>query len=293
MEKQKIKFGVLGKRVHRAYKRMRPAQRRKMILNTAIVIAGIAAGILSGYLLGEGLAERKADADIKAAEKKLYRIQEQLQEVNQQLEESGAVEDAALAERMKEFEDGIPWNMTLVNAENPMQEGYVPELAEVENGYSVDARIAEDLNAMLAAARADGCQPQICSAYRSVEKQVQVFNDTVNSWISQGSSFWDAYQRTTQEVALPGTSEHGIGLAVDIVSNQYAELDAKQAETMEAQWLQEHCYEYGFILRYPPEKQSLTGIIYEPWHYRYVGREMAQKIKESGLTLEEYLGKTY
>ncbi len=293
MEKQKIKFGVLGKRVHRAYKRMRPAQRRKMILNTAIVIAGIAAGILSGYLLGEGLAERKADADIKAAEKKLYRIQEQLQEVNQQLEESGAVEEAALAERMKEFEDGIPWNMTLVNAENPMQEGYVPELAEVENGYSVDARIAEDLNAMLAAARADGCQPQICSAYRSVEKQVQVFNDTVNGWISQGSSFWDAYQRTTQEVALPGTSEHGIGLAVDIVSNQYAELDAKQAETMEAQWLQEHCYEYGFILRYPPEKQSLTGIIYEPWHYRYVGREMAQKIKESGLTLEEYLGKTY
>ena len=293
MEEQKIKFGVLGKRVHRAYKRMRPAQRRKMILNTAIVIAGIAAGILSGYLLGEGLAERKAAADIKAAEKKLYRIQEQLQEVNQQLEESGAVEDAALAERMKEFEDGIPWNMTLVNAENPMQEGYVPELAEVENGYSVDARIAEDLNAMLAAARADGCQPQICSAYRSVEKQVQVFNDTVNSWISQGSSFWDAYQRTTQEVALPGTSEHGIGLAVDIVSNQYGELDAKQAETMEAQWLQEHCYEYGFILRYPPEKQSLTGIIYEPWHYRYVGREMAQKIKESGLTLEEYLGKTY
>ena len=293
MEKQKIKFGVLGKRVHRAYKRMRPAQRRKMILNTAIVIAGIAAGILSGYLLGEGLAERKADADIKAAEKKLYRIQEQLQEANQQLEESGVGEDAALAERMKEFEDGIPWNMTLVNAENPMQEGYVPELAEVENGYSVDARIAEDLNAMLAAARADGCQPQICSAYRSVEKQVQVFNDTVNSWINQGSSFWDAYQRTIQEVALPGTSEHGIGLAVDIVSNQYAELDAKQAETKEAQWLQEHCYDYGFILRYPPEKQSLTGIIYEPWHYRYVGREMAQKIKESGLTLEEYLGKTY
>ena len=293
MEKQKIKFGVLGKRVHRAYKRMRPAQRRKMILNTAIVIVGIAAGILSGYLLGEGLAERKAAADIKVAEKKLYRIQEQLQEANQQLEESGAGEDAALAERMKEFEDGIPWNMTLVNAENPMQEGYVPELAEVENGYSVDARIAEDLNAMLAAARADGCQPQICSAYRSVEKQVQVFNDTVNGWINQGSSFWDAYQRTTQEVALPGTSEHGIGLAVDIVSNQYAELDAKQAETKEAQWLQEHCYEYGFILRYPPEKQSLTGIIYEPWHYRYVGREMAQKIKESGLTLEEYLGKTY
>ena len=264
-----------------------------MILNTAIVIVGIAAGILSGYLLGEGLAERKAAADIKAAEKKLYRIQEQLQEANQQLEESGAGEDAALAERMKEFEDGIPWNMTLVNAENPMQEGYVPELAEVENGYSVDARIAEDLNAMLAAARDDGCQPQICSAYRSVEKQVQVFNDTVNGWINQGSSFWDAYQRTTQEVALPGTSEHGIGLAVDIVSNQYAELDAKQAETKEAQWLQEHCYEYGFILRYPPEKQSLTGIIYEPWHYRYVGREMAQKIKESGLTLEEYLGKTY
>lgn len=293
MEKRKIKFGVPGKRVHRAYKRMRPAQRRKMILNTAIVIVGIAAGILSGYLLGEGLAERKADKDMKAAEKKIYQIEKQLQEVNQQLEEDSAVEDAALAERLEEFADGIPWNMTLVNTENPMEEGYVPELAEAENGYMVDARAAEDLNAMLAAARADGCQPQICSAYRSVEKQTQVFNDTVNSWVSQGSSFWEAYQRTTQEVALPGTSEHGIGLAVDIVSSQYEELDAKQAETAEAQWLQVHCYEYGFILRYPPDKQSLTGIIYEPWHYRYVGKEMARKIKESGLTLEEYLGKTY
>lgn len=291
--KRRLNIKGIRKDMGRAYKRMRPAQRRKMILNTAIMIAGILAGLFSGYVLGEGMTERNTVAKIEATEKKLYKVQDQLQEAKQQLEESGAGEDAALAERMKEFEGGIPWNMTLVNMDNPMQDGYVPELAEVENGYTVDARIAEDLNAMLGAARAEGYQPQICSAYRSVEKQAQVFNDTVSNWMNQGCSYWEAYQRTTQEVALPGTSEHGIGLAVDIVSSQYAQLDEKQAETGEAQWLQAHCYEYGFILRYPPEKQSQTGIIYEPWHYRYVGRDMAQKIKESGLTLEEYLGKAY
>ena len=94
-------------------------------------------------------------------------------------------------------------------------------------------------------------------------------------------------------VALPGTSEHGLGLALDLISNQYSELDEKQAETKEAKWLEENCYKYGFILRYPPEKTAETGIIYEPWHYRYVGQEAAKEIMESGVTLEEYLEESY
>ena len=90
-------------------------------------------------------------------------------------------------------------------------------------------------------------------------------------------------------MAIPGTSEHGLGLAVDLISNQYTELDDEQANTAEAKWLKENCHRFGFILRYPPEKTEETGIIFEPWHYRYVGVEDATKIMEQGVTLETYL----
>ena len=89
--------------------------------------------------------------------------------------------------------------------------------------------------------------------------------------------------------APPGTSEHQTGLALDIVSARYQVLDSAQANTAEQQWLMAHCWEYGFILRYPADKTEITGIGYEPWHYRYVGRETAAAVHESGLCLEEYL----
>ena len=101
--------------------------------------------------------------------------------------------------------------------------------------------------------------------------------------------YWEAYEETTLNVALPGTSEHALGLALDLISNEYTELDERQEETPEAKWLAQNCHKYGFILRYPPEKTNITGIIYEPWHYRYVGEEHAAKIMEKGITLEEYL----
>lgn len=91
-------------------------------------------------------------------------------------------------------------------------------------------------------------------------------------------------------VAPPGTSEHQTGLALDIVSADYQLLDEKQAETPEQQWLMEHCWEYGFVLRYPTDKSAVTGIGYEPWHYRYVGKEAAREMVRRGVCLEEYLG---
>jgi D-alanyl-D-alanine carboxypeptidase len=106
-------------------------------------------------------------------------------------------------------------------------------------------------------------------------------------------SYWEAYEETALNVALPGKSEHALGLALDLISNQYSELDEKQQTTAEAKWLAENCYKYGFILRYPPEKTNITGIVYEPWHYRYVGEEHAAKITERGITLEEYIQEYY
>ena len=98
-----------------------------------------------------------------------------------------------------------------------------------------------------------------------------------------------AEELAADEVARPGTSEHQLGLAVDIISNAHPELNEAWAETEEAKWLTENCAQYGFILRYPPDKSDITGIVWEPWHFRYVGEDAAAYIMENGLCLEEYL----
>ena len=184
-----------------------------------------------------------------------------------------------------------PWNLKLVNATHLIDAGYLPQLGEIVPDQYVDIRIISSLQDMLQAAEAEGMGLHICSSYRSAEKQKQVFNDTMGALIATGVSYLDAYNTTRLSVALPGTSEHELGLAVDIVSNDYIELDEKQATTIAAKWLETNCYKYGFILRYPPEKTKETGIIYEPWHYRYVGKDVAKALMQTGITLEEYLGK--
>ena len=100
----------------------------------------------------------------------------------------------------------------------------------------------------------------------------------------------EAEKEAARHVAVPGTSEHQLGLAVDLVDAEYPYLDDAQARTPTQRWLMEHCHEYGFILRYPTGTTDITGIIFEPWHYRYVGMEVAREIMERGITLEEYLG---
>ena len=181
------------------------------------------------------------------------------------------------------------WNLALVNGSHAIDENLTVELEKVEQGYSVDARIAADLKAMLQAARDAGLRPVLCSAYRSQSTQASLYDRKVKQYIDKGYSKKDAAAAAARWVAPPGTSEHQLGLAVDIVSQSYQKLDKKQENTPEQKWLMEHCWEYGFILRYPSDKSDITGIAYEPWHYRYVGREIAQDITEQGVCLEEYL----
>lgn len=183
-----------------------------------------------------------------------------------------------------------PWYLTLVNDTHPMEEGYVPKLAALNSEDSVDERILESLKQMLRDAGKAGLHMSVCSAYRSVDKQRELYERYMGNAIRAGKSYWQAFEETGRSTAYPGKSEHGMGLAVDIISDAYTGLDAKQQETPEAKWLAENCYKYGFILRYPPNKTEITGIVYEPWHYRYVGIEDATKITQMGVTLEEYLG---
>ena len=182
------------------------------------------------------------------------------------------------------------WKLLLVNAEHFIEEDYVPKLAEIENNYYFDARAVEDLQSMLRDGRAEGLDFWICSAYRTMEKQISLYENKVSRLMSEeGLSYEEAYLQAGNTVAFQGTSEHQLGLAVDIVAKDYQILDDKQAKTEEAKWLKEHCHEYGFILRYPLDKTEETGIIFEPWHYRYVGKEAAKEIMEQGICLEEYL----
>lgn len=182
--------------------------------------------------------------------------------------------------------DGI--HVTLVNPWHFLPENYVVELAEVR-GHQVDVRCAEALEQMLSACAKAGNDPRICSAYRSYDKQEKLYRNKVNRLMALGHQKEEAEKLAGTEVAVPGTSEHHLGLAVDIVDASNWNLDETQAKTPSQLWLMEHCWEFGFILRYPNEKSVITGIIYEPWHYRYVGVEIAMKLKDSGLSLEEYL----
>ena len=186
----------------------------------------------------------------------------------------------------------VEWNLMLVSEEYPLAEGYVPKLATVFSRWEVDERIADDVEDMLNDCKAAGLHPMICSAFRSVQHQQELFSDRIARSRDEGLEHEDAIRDASEIVAVPGTSEHHTGLALDIVSYDYQLLDEGQISTPENQWLCEHCAEYGFILRFPPGKTEETGIIYEPWHFRYVGKKAASEIMEKGITLEEYSGVT-
>ena len=179
------------------------------------------------------------------------------------------------------------WRLILVNRWNPMPEHYDVELTQLANGHAVDSRVYPDLQRMFDDARAEGLMPTISSSYRTADKQQEILDDKQADYENEGNSPEDAKELAEAWVALPGTSEHQLGIAVDITS---ADREAQSPDVI-WQWLEEHCSEYGFIVRYPQDKSEITGVINEPWHFRYVGQETAKEIMEQGVCLEEYLGK--
>ncbi|MBR4016621.1 MAG: D-alanyl-D-alanine carboxypeptidase family protein [Oscillospiraceae bacterium] len=181
----------------------------------------------------------------------------------------------------------------LANPWNLIPAGYTPDLQTVENGLPVDKSCHADLTQMLSDCRAAGHGVQLISAYRRHTTQIELYNNKVWYYLDKGYTEADARKEAATIVAVPGTSEHELGLAVDLADSSYPYLDEAQENTAAQKWLMEHCWEYGFILRYPNHKSEKTGIIYEPWHYRYVGKELAKELQTSGLCLEEYLESLY
>ena len=182
------------------------------------------------------------------------------------------------------------WRLLLVNPWNALPEDYEVELATLSNGLQVDARIYDDLNDMLTDCRAAGLEPIVCSAYRTQATQTRLYNNKVARVRASGVPEDQVEAEAARWVAKPGTSEHQTGLALDIVAASYQILDEKQEDTAEQQWLMENSWKYGFILRYPSEKSDVTGIGYEPWHYRSGGTAAAAESPPTGGCLEAYLG---
>lgn len=279
----RMKLGRILRRICYWWQDLSKGKKKRMMIAISFLLIGVLLGGFAGARYGKSVMRKHYEKENK---KITYTHKTEIESLEQKV--------AKLQTQLHQEQNGptiadLPWNLTLVNEDYPMEKNYVPKLTEVEDGYSVDARIAEPLKQMLRAAENAGMNIIFCSAYRSVERQGQVFNESMQNRIDTGMNYWEAYEETSKSVAIPGTSEHGLGLAVDLISNQYTELDDKQASTPEAKWLKENCYRYGFILRYPPEKTDETGIIFEPWHYRYVGVEDATRIMKQEVTLETYL----
>ena len=182
--------------------------------------------------------------------------------------------------------DEEKWHLTLINSSYRISDEYVPDLVYVcGSGERLDRKVAEHYEEMYNAAKKDGVDLVPCSGYRSYERQEINYNNKVSFYESQGYSNKDAKVKAATIIMPPGSSEHNLGYAMDIVC-----VDEWFEDTAEFKWLTEHAADYGFIMRYPKDKQDITKVIYEPWHWRYVGVELAKELKDSGLVLEEYMG---
>lgn len=190
--------------------------------------------------------------------------------------------------------DSIPydpgdWALKLVNFETPLEDGFSVSLSRIKSDYNpsglkIDSRIVDAVNIMCDAAARDGVDLTVISAYRTEEKQSSLYNNKVDRLMNQGYNREDALVEAATAVARPGTSEHQVGLAIDFNS---VEQDFEHTEA--GKWLRAHSVEYGFVMRYPTDKTEITGVIYEPWHFRFVGRKHAAEMQNLDMCLEEYL----
>jgi len=171
----------------------------------------------------------------------------------------------------------------LVNRQHAISQFYVPDTRKVI-GPGMSQTMREDaaaaLEDMFAGAKEEGVQLAIVSGYRSYSKQSSIYS---RKKATQGQ---EAADRVS---ARPGTSEHQLGLAMDLAKKGSSQLNTGFGKTKEGQWVSANAHKYGFIVRYPQEYEDVTGYMYEPWHVRYVGKELAQEIYESGVPMEIYM----
>ena len=207
----------------------------------------------------------------------------------QQPAENGAQQSTLTAAQAQAILDDP--RMILVNRAHPITEDYPVETKECGSATAINKTLqteaADAFLSMQAAAAKDGVDVRMQSGYRSVSYQKKLYDDKTQYYRNKGLSEAAAREKAAAIVNPPGCSEHNCGLAADLNSPEHTTLDTGFADTAAFRWLCENAEQYGFILRYPKEAESVTGITYEPWHWRYVGPENAALLNRSGLCLED------
>lgn len=274
-------------------------RRRRMLLLLIALVIAVLAGVLLFLFLGNKeelppsestpaagmMTEPSVEGDSSPAEPVSSQESESSQEPAPPVESSTPEPQPAVSAPESE----VSWELLLVNVKNPLPGSYSATLEDVGGGFQIDMRIATSLKEMVAKAKADGVNLEICSAYRDPVKQSDILEDRIQEYMGYGYLREDAEKAVQREIAKPGISEHQTGLAVDIVTPSHRTLDRAFEDTTAFRWLAENAWEFGFVLRYPDGKEPVTGISYEPWHYRYVGRIAARDIQKGGYCMEEYL----
>ena len=249
-------------------------ENKRMIENKRFKIIAICVLVFSIIIITIGIVRI-----ISSKNKKISKESEETT-INTQAEENNTIE--VVLPVKKEITD---WRLTLVNKENPLPEDYKIELSNIDKTRQFDKRAIGELNTMLKDMKAQGIQNiWVQSAYRSVEYQQNLYNNSINKYLKQGKTTKEAEELTLEYLNKPGESEHNLGLAVD-----FNNVDEGFENTKAYEWLNQNAENYGFILRYPEEKANITGIEYEPWHWRYVGKENAVRMNNLNMCLEEYI----
>lgn len=182
--------------------------------------------------------------------------------------------------------------LLLVNGKNPLpnKENYAQNLTTIDAKYlcgelnQLDKDVLPYAIALMEDAKAEGVDIRVRSPYRSYETQERLYNNEVNNWIRKGMGQLEAEEKAATIVARPGTSEHHCGFAID-----FNETNTSFEKSNAYKWMLNNAADYGFILRYPEDKQDITGVIYEPWHWRFVGIDVAGDINSKNMCLEEYI----
>lgn len=211
---------------------------------------------------------------------------------------SVSVSESTSSSSLSESADGPSgnkndWNLILINKTHPISENYSIPLIAYDNNNKINKRIKSSLDEMNQDAKSQGINLFLRSAFRTYATQKSYYDSQYNAYIKAGLSSEEAAKKTAELTAPPGCSEHQTGLALDIISVEWQNaggiLSAAFEGTDAFRWLNNNAYRYGFVLRYMKDKTTITGYSYEPWHYRYVGTQAAQYMKDHNLCLEEYL----
>ncbi len=214
------------------------------------------------------------------------------EEVTDPVEETDVIENK-LVQEIPADANLNDWNLLLVNPEQALPENFDVELVEVDNEQRIDYRISDAWFSWKEAALQEGHRLFFASGYRDVARQEVNFNATVNEHMAEGMTEEEAIEKAKEYLTEPGHSEHHTGLALDIVDEEWIVagngLDEEYENEASQNWLISSMTDYGFVLRYPKGKEEITGIQYEPWHFRYVGVDNAKFMEENDLVLEEYV----